>query len=141
MIFKFLINGDEEKIISFEKELLALLEKSLMRNDIIPNEIHFCVHEAILNIIQHTYKWDFSLPIDIQIVITDTENNKKVIEIFIKDVGKPIKKELHPPKSLRPFQMRQRGLYMIAKIMDEFFIKPLDDKSGNLTYMRKEISL
>lgn len=139
MIFKFLINGSEDKIIAFEKELLTILERSLETKDLSTHEIHFCVHEALLNIIQHTYKWDLSLPIDIQINISEEESNNKIVEIIIKDVGKPIKKQINPPKEIRIFQMRKRGLYMISKIMDEFYIKPLEDKSGNLTYMKKFI--
>ncbi len=135
MIFKFLISGTPEKIIAFEKELLTILEKTFSHNDLASHEIHFCVHEAILNIIQHTYKWDTSLPIDIQLNITE-EDDKKVVEIYIKDTGKPIKKELHPPHKIRLFQMRQRGLYMISKIMDDFYIKPVN-KTGNLSYMKK----
>ncbi|MGC8765967.1 MAG: ATP-binding protein [Brevinematia bacterium] len=130
-----MITGNEEKIIAFEKELLAILEKTFSQNDLTSHEIHFCVHEAILNIIQHTYKWDTSLPIDIQINITE-EEEKKIVEIYIKDTGKPIKKEIHPPHSIKSFQMRQRGLYMISKIMDDFYIKPVN-KSGNLSYMKK----
>ena len=30
------------------------------------HEIHFCVHEAILNVIQHTYRWDLDQPLDIR---------------------------------------------------------------------------
>ncbi len=136
MIFKFMINGSTEQIVNFEKDLLAILEKTFSHN-IVCHEIHFCVHEAILNIIQHTYKWDTNLPIDIQIDIEEDEE-KKIIEIFIKDFGKPIRKEIHPPKTIKAFQMRQRGLYMISKIMDDFYIKPLK-KSGNLSYMKKVI--
>lgn len=135
LIFKFLITGEIEKIISFEKELLAILEKSFSQNDITGHEIHFCVHEAILNVIQHTYKWNTSFPIDIQLNISE-EDDKKIVEIYIKDSGKPIRKEIHPPKFLKSFQWRKRGLYMISKIMDDFYIKPVN-KSGNLTYMKK----
>lgn len=137
MIFKFLINGSADQIINFEKELLAILDKAFPEDKMISHEIHFCVHEAILNIIQHTYKWDTSLPMDIQLEIEE-DNEKKVIEVLIKDFGKPIRKEIHPPKNIKSFQMRQRGLYMISKIMDDFYIKPIN-KSGNLSYMKKII--
>ncbi|MGA2143093.1 MAG: ATP-binding protein [Brevinematales bacterium] len=99
-------------------------------------EIHFCVHEAILNVIQHTYKWDLTQPIDIRIDVTGINEASQELEISIKDYGRKLEKEISPPSRIGQFQLRKRGLYMISKIMDECVIKPLE-KGGNLTYMKK----
>jgi anti-sigma regulatory factor (Ser/Thr protein kinase) len=138
MIFKFTISGKEEEVVEFEKELIDILLRIVGDNDLAAHEIHFCVHEAILNVIQHTYKWDLSQPLEIRIDVLDVNGNKQILEIFIKDFGKPIDMQLKPPEHVRQFQLRKRGLYMISKIMDEFYIEP-QEKTGNITYMKKVI--
>jgi anti-sigma regulatory factor (Ser/Thr protein kinase) len=139
MIFKFTISGKEEQVVEFEKELLDILLRIVGDNEMIAHEIHFCVHEAILNVIQHTYKWNLELPLDIRIDVAKQVKQKRVLEISIKDYGPSIEKPITPPKQIEQFQLRKRGLYMISKIMDEFTIEP-QEKSGNLTYMKKILS-
>jgi serine/threonine-protein kinase RsbW len=139
MIFKFTISGKEEQVVEFEKELLDILLRIVGDDEMIAHEIHFCVHEAILNVIQHTYKWNLELPLDIRIDVAKAVKQKQVLEISIKDYGPAIEKPITPPKQIEQFQLRKRGLYMISKIMDEFTIEP-QDKSGNLTYMKKILS-
>jgi anti-sigma regulatory factor (Ser/Thr protein kinase) len=136
MIFQFTITGQEEEVVQFEKELLDILQKITGSESMIAYEIHFCVHEAILNVIQHTYKWDLTQPIDIRIDVTGINEASQELEISIKDYGRKLEKEISPPSRIGQFQLRKRGLYMISKIMDECVIKPLE-KGGNLTYMKK----
>ena len=137
MIFKFTISGKEEEVVGFEKELIDILLRIVGDNELIAHEIHFCIHEAVLNVIQHTYKWDLNQPLEIRIDVLDI-NNSKQVEIFIKDFGKPIERHIKPPDQIRQFQLRKRGLYMISKMMDEFYIEP-QEKTGNITYMKKVI--
>ena len=137
MIFKFTISGKEEEVVGFEKELIEILLRIVGDNELIAHEIHFCIHEAVLNVIQHTYKWDLNQPLEIRIDVLDI-NNSKQVEIFIKDFGKPIERNIKPPDQIRQFQLRKRGLYMISKMMDEFYIEP-QEKTGNITYMKKVI--
>ncbi len=139
MIFKFTISGKEEQVVEFEKELLDILLRVVGDNDMIAHEIHFCVHEAILNVIQHTYKWNLDLPLDIRIDVSKAVKGKQTLEISIKDNGPAIEKPIIPPKQIEQFQLRKRGLYMISKIMDEFTIEP-QEKTGNITYMKKILS-
>lgn len=136
MILKFAITGKENDVVVFEKELLDILLRVVGDQEMIAHEIHFCVHEAILNVIQHTYKWDLNQPLEIWIDITDNDNNKKELQITIKDTGPAIDRSIVPPKQIEQFQLRKRGLYMISKIMDEFYIKP-QVKTGNITFMKK----
>ncbi len=136
MIFKFTISGKEEEVVQFEKELLDILIKIAGREGMTAHEIHFCVHEAILNVIQHTYKWNLDQPIEIRIDVTKVDSSQQILEIFIKDFGPPIDKPITPPKHIGQFQLRKRGLYMISKIMDEFIVEP-QEKGGNVTYMKK----
>lgn len=136
MILKFTITGEESQVINFEKDLLEILNRFMADQATVSHEILFCVHEAILNIIQHTYHWDLTQPIIIQITLTDSDKLNRVFEISLKDTGKPVDKELTPPVQINPFQLRQRGLYMISKIMDEFSLSPQKEK-GNITYMKK----
>ena len=140
MIFKFVITGREEQVIGFEKELLDVLLRVVGDNEMLAHEIHFCVHEAILNVIQHTYRWDLDQPLDIQVNINETSENSRVLEIIIKDSGKPIDKPIAPPRQIDQFQLRKRGLYMIGKIMDDFQVKPMG-KTGNMAYMKKIIPI
>jgi anti-sigma regulatory factor (Ser/Thr protein kinase) len=141
MIFNFTISGKENRIVEFEKELLEILKRLVDNHDMIAHEIHFCIHEAILNIIQHTYKWNLNLPIEIKLNVTGSmEKQNKVLEIRIKDNGPAIDKELIPPTKIDKFQMRKRGLYMIGKIMDEFHVEPIA-KNGNITYMKKHLTM
>ncbi len=135
MIFKFTISGREEEVVQFEKELLDILQKIAGKEGMTSYEIHFCVHEAILNVIQHTYKWDLKRPIDIRIDVS-REGASQKLEISIRDYGPKLEKPIIPPKQIGQFQLRKRGLYMISKIMDECVIQP-QEKGGNLTYMKK----
>lgn len=140
VIFNFTISGKEDQIVEFEKELIDILKRLVDDQDNIAHEIHFCIHEAILNIIQHTYKWNLELPIDIKLTVRGNGSERpKILEIRIKDVGPSIAGELKPPETIDKFQMRKRGLYMISKIMDEFKIGP-KGKNGNVTYMKKDVS-
>lgn len=139
MIFKFKITGKEEEVVEFEKQLLELLLRIVEDQDMVAHEIHFCVHEAILNIIQHTYKWNLDLPIDIRIDVNEEGKSTKVLKITIKDVGPAIDAPIVPPKQVEKFQLRKRGLYMISKIMDDFSIEPVN-KNGNVTNMKKIIT-
>jgi anti-sigma regulatory factor (Ser/Thr protein kinase) len=136
MIFKFTITGRDEEVVQFEKELLDILQKITGNQGMLAYEIHFCVHEAILNVIQHTYKWDLERPIDIRIDAKRVNASTQELEISIKDYGNKIDKEINPPSQINLFQLRKRGLYMIGKIMDECVIKP-QKKGGNITYMNK----
>jgi len=140
MIFKFTISGKEEEIVEFEKELLDILLRIVGDEEMVAHEIHFCVHEAILNILQHTYKWNVNLPIDIRIDVTEDAKSNKILKISIKDLGPPIENPIIPPKQIEKFQLRKRGLYMISKIMDDFSIEPLG-KNGNITNMKKVLTL
>lgn len=138
MIFKFHITSKENDVLQFEKELLDILLRLAGDKEMIAHEIHFCVHEAILNIIQHTYKWDLDNPLDIQITISEIDPEAKHIEVSIRDNGPPIKDMIIPPQTIEKFQLRRRGLYMISKIMDSFSVEPLS-KTGNITHMKKII--
>jgi len=135
MIFKFTISGREDQIVQFEKKLLDILNKTGRMDEVTSHEIHFCVHEAILNIIQHTYKWDLDKLIEIRVDITD-EEEKQIFEVWIRDFGESIDKPIFPPRKVGQFQLRKRGVYMISKIMDEFYVKP-HHEIGNVTYMKK----
>jgi anti-sigma regulatory factor (Ser/Thr protein kinase) len=136
MIFKFVICGKQEHIVGFEKKLLDILLRISGNNEMIAHEIHFCVHEAVLNVIQHTYKWNLESAVEIRLDLADKKENGQILEIYIKDTGSPIDKPIIPPKQIEQFQLRKRGLYIISKIMDDFYIKPVG-KSGNITYMKK----
>ena len=136
MIFKFTISGKEEEVVQFEKELLDILQKITGNEGMLAYEIHFCVHEAILNVIQHTYKWNLEQPIDIRIDVTKVNSSLQELEISIRDYGPKIEKPITPPKHIGRFQLRKRGLYMISKIMDDCTIEP-QVKGGNMTYMKK----
>lgn len=140
MILNYRIFGREDSIVEFERELLDMLIRLVGKEEMVAHEIHFCIHEAILNILQHTYKWDLNLPIEVRMVVSGSdETHDKTLEISIKDIGPSIGEPLIPPAKVDKFQMRKRGLYMISKIMDEFHIKPVD-KNGNITFMKKVLS-
>jgi anti-sigma regulatory factor (Ser/Thr protein kinase) len=79
------------------------------------------------------------MPLDIRIDVSRPVKQKQTLEITIKDNGPAIEKPITPPKQIEQFQLRKRGLYMISKIMDEFYIEP-QDKNGNITYMKKILS-
>ena len=67
------------------------------------------------------------------------EDNTKDLEVIIRDHGKPISKPIFATsksEKIDKFQLRERGIYMISKIMDEFYVKP-DKKKGNITFMKK----
>lgn len=136
MIFKFSITGKEEQVVEFEKELLDILMRLVGDDEMLAHEVHFCVHEAILNILQHTYKWNLDHPLDIRLDISEPEGGDRVLEISIRDVGPAIEAPVIPPEKVDKFQLRKRGLYMISKIMDEFALEALG-KTGNVTYMKK----
>jgi serine/threonine-protein kinase RsbW len=136
MVFKFTITGKEDQVVAFEKEMLDILLRIVDNEEMVAHEIHFCIHEAILNVIQHTYKWNLNKTLEIRLDINELDDSKQVLEVYIKDSGPEIPKPIKPPKQIDQFQLRKRGLYMISKIMDEFRIEP-QGKKGNITYMKK----
>ncbi len=139
MIFNFSIFGSESDIVKFEQKSMKILLRILEKNELLASEIHFCMHEAILNVIQHAHLWDSSKPIEIRIFLNDTETEKQ-IEISITDQGPKISQLIQIPDHIEKFQLRKRGLYMISQIMDEFSISP-SEKTGNITKMKKVIPL
>jgi|GEM_PF-1499083 len=137
MIFQFSLGCSESEILSFEKEVMDILSRVLGNSSeaiMEIHEFHFCIHESIMNILQHTYKWDMTKSLEIRFVITE-EDDKRVCEVSIKDFGPPVPRKLVPPPSVDQFQMRKRGLYMMSKILDEFSLTPQED--GNITYLKK----
>lgn len=137
MIFQFTVRCTESEILAFEKEVMDILSRVLGDSSdmlMLIHEFHFCIHESILNILQHTYKWDMSKKLDIRLQIVE-EGDKRICEVIIHDFGPPVPKKLVPPHAVDRFQMRKRGLYMMSKILDEFSLTPQAD--GNLTYLKK----
>jgi len=137
MIFNFSFFGTENEVVQFEQNLMKILLRLFKDDEMLANEVHFCVHEAVLNIMQHSYYWDSSKPIDVRLAINEGEAESE-IEIQIIDQGTPIEKVLQIPGQIETFQMRKRGLYMIGQIMDFFSVSPAE-KKGNVTKMRKII--
>jgi len=141
MIFQFSVQCTESDILAFEKEVMDILSRAIGDSpDALMqiHEFHFCIHESILNILQHTYKWDMSRKLEIRFQITD-EKEKRICEVTIRDFGPPVPKKLVPPDSVDTFQMRKRGLYMMSKILDDFSLTPQGD--GNITYLKKAFAM
>ncbi len=140
MIFQFCVACTESEILAFEKEVMDVLGRvvgSTPDGMMQIHEFHFCIHEAILNILQHTYKWDMNQKRSERLALTE-EKEGWICEVNIRDFGPPIPKKITPPPTVDKFQMRKRGLYMMSKILDEFSLTPLED--GNLTYLKKKFT-
>lgn len=137
MIFQFTFPCTETEILAFEKEVVDILSRIVGSSSdamMLLHEFHFCIHESILNILQHTYKWNVNQKLEVKISVTE-EGKNQVCEVTIRDFGPPVPQKLTPPASVDKFQIRKRGLYMMSKILDNFSLTPLAD--GNITYLKK----
>jgi anti-sigma regulatory factor (Ser/Thr protein kinase) len=139
MILNYRIFGREDSIVEFERELLDILIRLVGKEEMTAHEIHFCIHEAILNILQHTYKWNLNQPIEVKIVVSGSdETNDKTLEISIKDLGPAIDSPLIRPEDrqipdektrlIHDQQDYGRVLYQTRR------------RNGNVTYMKKLLS-
>ena len=79
------------------------------------DDIVFCVHEACTNAIHHSKSHD---DVDVELVLEGQS-----VRVSVNDSGCGLDLDQHDPlREPELFRLRGRGLYLMAKLMDDFEI-------------------
>lgn len=98
--------------------------------------IELAINEVIANIIEHTYNYEESHHIDINMCYFN-KNEKKIIEIKVRDYGKKVEKDKLKHRELDDYKEGGLGIYIINQV---FCVnKWLDVEEGNMLYLKKEL--
>ncbi len=118
-----------EEVHNFENTLEQQLDELNLNKRTMFN-IRLAFHEAIINVIQHTYKFSNDKQIDIDIDI-----NNECFECYIYDFGKKVSPDQIVPRKKKEIQTNGLGVFLYSKLMDEVEFK--NTKDGNVLRMKK----
>jgi anti-sigma regulatory factor (Ser/Thr protein kinase) len=118
-----------EEVHNFENELENQLQNLNLTKRTMFN-IRLAFHEAIINVIQHTYK--FSNDKDIKI---DLNVDEESFDCHIYDYGKKVSPDKIVPKKKKEIQTNGLGVFLYSKLMDE--VEFSNTESGNVLRMKK----
>jgi anti-sigma regulatory factor (Ser/Thr protein kinase) len=122
-----------EDVHKFEIELEKRLSEVKINKKSLFN-IRLAFHEAVINVIQHTYNFqkDKDVLIDINI-------SGEVFECEIRDFGNKVNPEdIRPKKKENTIQTNGLGVFLYSKLMDEVEFSNTND--GNLITLKKYFS-
>lgn len=97
-------------------------------------KMELAINEALANIIEHTYKFDFTRKITVSFSLENEE-----LHVTLRDFGEKIDPSKIKPQLPDGLSEGGRGIYIIKSIVDEYMF---DDKvkEGNLLHLRKRLS-
>lgn len=122
-----------EDVQRFETELEKRLSAVSISKKTLFN-IRLAFHEAVINVIQHTYK--FKKDKDI---LVDMNVSKEIFECEIRDFGKKVNPEnIRPKKKANSIQTNGLGVFLYSKLMDEIEFSNTPD--GNLIMLKKHFT-
>ncbi len=122
-------------VLEFENKLVDKLNSISYIDKKMVFQIRLAFHEAIINIIVHTYKKNPNKDIDIEIVI-DNES----VSIKIRDYGKPVDVATIKSRDLDELKESGLGVHFYKTLMDNVeYSKPVN-KSGNIIKLVKNLS-
>jgi serine/threonine-protein kinase RsbW len=122
-------------VLEFENKLVDKLNSIRYIDKKMVFQIRLAFHEAIINIIVHTYKKNPNKDIDIEIVI-DNES----VSIKIRDYGKPVDVATIKSRDLDELKESGLGVHFYKTLMDIVeYSKPVNN-SGNIIKLVKNLS-
>jgi serine/threonine-protein kinase RsbW len=122
-------------VLEFENKLVDKLNSISYIDKKMVFQIRLAFHEAIINIIVHTYKKNPNKDIDIEIVI-DNES----VSIKIRDYGKPVDVATIKSRDLDELKESGLGVHFYKTLMDIVeYSKPVNN-SGNIIKLVKNLS-
>jgi len=98
------------------------------------SKIVIAVNEACMNIIQHAYKGDASG----EIVLVALRSDASIV-FNLRDFAPPVDVSEVRSRDLDDLRPGGLGTYFIQEIMDEWYIRPLPDSTGNSMQLIKKI--
>lgn len=123
------IQSTLQEVQDFEVKLDEMLN-GLKLNKQTMFHIRLAFHEAIINVIQHTYNFSTDKKITIDINIT-----KEVFECFIYDYGEKVSPDKIKPHKKDEIQTSGLGVFLYSKLMDE--VEFSNTSEGNLIKLLK----
>ena len=126
---RYTLQSTFDDVHQFEAELEKMLVNGKITKRTIFN-IRLAFHEAIINVIQHTYKFSQSEKIIIEMNI-----NRDYFECSIEDFGEPVNPEKIVPHKKNEIQTNGLGIFLYCKLMDE--VEFSNTTSGNMLKLKK----
>jgi serine/threonine-protein kinase RsbW len=129
------LKSNLNNILNFENELVEKLNSLEYIDKKIIFQIRLAFHEAIINVIIHTYKKDPSNDIDIEIVV-----EHDLITIKIRDYGKPVDIATIKSRDLDELKENGLGVHFYKTLMDNVVYTRPDNNHGNIIILKKNLS-
>ncbi len=126
---RYTLKSTFEEVHNFENELEKELDELELTKRTMFN-IRLAFHEAIINVIQHTYKFSNDKQINI-----DIDLSRESFECHIYDFGEKVSPDQIVPRKRNEIQTNGLGVFLYSKLMDEVEFKNTD--TGNLLRMKK----
>ena len=95
-------------------------------------DLGLALSEALVNVIEHTYKFDSSKSISCTF-----EMNENILEMRIRDFGPKVEMEKLKPRPLSQPREGGLGLYLIRNLVDSWKYK--DVCKGNCLVLRRKV--
>jgi len=118
-----------EEIHKFEVEFENQLNNLNLTKQVIFN-IKLAFHEAIINVVQHTYNFEPDRNISIELDV-----NKEYFECSLEDFGKHVDPEHIKPRKTEKIQSSGLGVFLYSKLMDEVEFSNTD--TGNILRLKR----
>ncbi|MFW5891699.1 MAG: ATP-binding protein [bacterium] len=131
---KITLKSTLEEVLEYEKEMVELLNETKRFTKKLVFQVRLAFHEAIINIIVHTYKKNPDKKIDVYLLVDD-EN----IVITIRDYGNPVDIAKIKSRNLEELKESGLGVHFYKTLMDVVEYSNPEDNSGNIIKMIKKI--
>ncbi len=129
------LKSNLNNILNFENELVEKLNNIGYIDKKIIFQIRLAFHEAIINVIIHTYKKNPDKDIDIEIEIKDNQLTMK-----IRDYGKPVDVATIKSRDLDELKENGLGVHFYKTLMDNVVYTRPDNNHGNIIILKKNLS-
>ncbi len=131
-VFKKQMKSTLDALRKIEEEISVFLKSNGVPEDDL-YYLKLSVHEAILNILEHSYRWDPSKEVDVIVSI-----NGGMIEVRIRDYGPPVPEEVknfvNPDRSY----VGGLGMKFMRTFLSDIYYEDVDE--GNELVMKKLLS-
>ena len=131
-VFKKQIKSTLEDLRILEEEFAVFLKENGVSDDDI-YYLKLSMHEAILNILEHSYRWDPSKVVDVSISI-----NGGMVEIDITDYGPPVPEDVKNFSNPRKSYIGGLGMKFMRTFLSDIYYE--DIEKGNKLVMKKLLS-
>jgi serine/threonine-protein kinase RsbW len=123
-----------DNVLNFETNLVDSLTKLGKFDKKLIFQIRLAFHEAIINVIVHTYKKNPEKDIDVELIVEEEQ-----ITIVIRDYGQPIDISQIKSRDLDDLRENGLGVHFYKTLMDIVEYSKPTNNSGNIIKMIKNI--